>query len=133
MKLREFIKDWVWQLPQNLCGLLWKNMLEENRITEVSNSDSDSVGARVFLQRTKGGVTLGKYMFICQDYTNKYKVIKHECGHVKQSKILGPLYLIVVGIPSIVHAWLHKYVCSDKNYYHFYTESWADRLMDLKR
>lgn len=133
MKLREFIKDWVWQLPQNLCGLLWKNMSEENRITEVSNSDSESVGARVFLQRTKGGVTLGKYIFIYQDYTNKYTVIKHECGHVKQSKILGPLYLIVISIPSIVHAWLHKYICSDKNYYHFYTESWADRLMGLKR
>ena len=47
-------------------------------------------------------------------------------NHVKQSKILGPLYLLVIGIPSILHAWLNDYIhcCANHNegYYHFYTE-----------
>ena len=65
-------------------------------------------------------------------------VIKHECGHVKQSKILGPLYLLVIGIPSILHAWLNKYIrmlleeWRAYNYYHFYTEKWANKFMGIE-
>lgn len=46
----------------------YKSISRNNRITIVENDDSRSVGAEVLLQRTKGGVTLGKYIFICQDY-----------------------------------------------------------------
>ena len=128
---------WLWQLPQNLCGLFYKNISKDNRITEVENNDSRSVGAKVYLQKSLGGVTLGKYIFINQDYTDKEFVIKHECGHVKQSKILGPLYLLVIGIPSLFHAWLSKYIeCCRKNgeynYYHFYTEKLANKLMGIE-
>ena len=118
---------WLWQLPQNLCGIIYRSISEDNRICVIENDDSRSVGAEVCLQKHKGGVTLGKYIFINQDYIDKEAVIKHECGHVKQSKILGPLYLLVIGIPSILHAWLNNYIgCCWKNgeynYYHFYTE-----------
>lgn len=136
MKIRD-IAEWIWQLPQNLCGIVWKSISKGNRIEKVENEDSRNVGAEVYLQRNKGGVTLGKYIFINQDYEDKYMIIKHECGHVKQSKILGPLYLIVIGLPSIIHAWLNNYIgcCrkSPKGYYHWYTESWADKLMGIIR
>lgn len=133
-KVKSLLLDWVWQLPQNLCGLIYKSISRNNRITIVENDDSRSVGAEVILQRTKGGVTLGKYIFICQDYTDKYKVIRHECGHVKQSKLLGPLYLLIIGIPSILHAWLNGYLhcCTNHGtYYHFYPERWANKLMGI--
>ena len=128
---------WLWQLPQNLCGIIYRSISKDNRICVIENDDSRSVGAKVYLQRAKGGVTLGKYVFINQDYTDKEAVIKHECGHVKQSKILGPLYLLVIGIPSILHAWLSNYIgCCWKNgkynYYHFYTEKWANKLMGIE-
>lgn len=128
---------WLWQLPQNLCGIIYRSTSEDNRICVIENNDSRSVDAEVYLQRTKGGVTLGKYIFINQDYIDEEIVIKHECGHVKQSKILGPLYLLVIGIPSILHAWLNNYIgCCWKNgeynYYHFYTEKWANKLMGIE-
>lgn len=128
---------WLWQLPQNLCGIIYRSISEDNRICVVANDDSRSVDAEVYLQRAKGGVTLGKYIFINQDYIDEEIVIKHECGHVKQSKILGPLYLLVIGIPSILHAWLNNYIgCCWKNgeynYYHFYTEKWANKLMGIE-
>lgn len=128
---------WLWQLPQNLCGIIYRSLSKDNRICVIENNDSRSVGAKVYLQKTKGGVSLGKYIFINQDYTDKEIVIKHECGHVKQSKILGPLYLLVIGIPSILHAWLDNYIgCCWKNgeynYYHFYTEKWANKLMGIE-
>ena len=73
---------WLWQLPQNLCGVIYRSVSKDNRISIVENDDSRSVGAKVFLQKSNGGVTLGKYIFIYQDYTDKAHVIKHECGHV---------------------------------------------------
>lgn len=128
---------WLWQLPQNLFGIIYRSISEDNRICVIENDDSRSVGAEVYLQKHKGGVTLGKYIFINQDYIDKEAVIKHECGHVKQSKILGPLYLLVIGISSILHAWLNNYIgCCWKNgeynYYHFYTEKWANKLMGIE-
>ena len=72
--------------------------------------------------------SLSLYIFVSQDYKDLTYVIKHESGHVKQSKILGPLYLLVIGLPSIIHAALHHYVCKNPDYYHFYTERWANKL-----
>ena len=128
---------WLWQLPQNLCGIIYRSISEDNRICVIENNDSRSVGAKVYLQKANGGISLGKYIFINQDYIDEEIVIKHECGHVKQSKILGPLYLLVIGIPSILHAWLNNYIgCCWKNgeynYYHFYTEKWANKLMGIE-
>ena len=128
------IAEWVWQLPQNICGIVWRNIKKDSIITEVGDSMATSVNAKVYLMRAGGGVTLGKYIFISQTYQDQGKVIKHECGHVKQSKMLGPLYLIVIGIPSLLHNIVH-YLCSKIgikwNYYSFYTESWANKLVGI--
>lgn len=132
MKFLEAIK-YVWQLPQNLLGVLWKNVKKENIIIDISNDDLRSVEAEGYLMKAGGAVTLGQYVFISQTYQDQSAVIRHECGHVKQSLILGPLYLIVIGIPSILHAWLNDYIgCDEKEgYSHFYTEKWADKLMGI--
>lgn len=133
MKFLEAIK-YVWQLPQNLLGVLWKNVKKESIIIDISNDDLRSVEAKGYLMKAGGAVTLGQYVFISQTYQDQSAVIRHECGHVKQSLILGPLYLIVIGIPSILHAWLNDYIGCDntpEGYSHFYTEKWADKLMGL--
>lgn len=132
MKFLEAIK-YVWQLPQNLLGVLWKNVKKESIIIDISNDDLRSVEAKGYLMKAGGAVTLGQYVFISQTYQDQSAVIRHECGHVKQSLILGPLYLIVIGIPSILHAWLNDYIGCDEeeSYSHFYTEKWADKLMGI--
>lgn len=126
------VLNYIWQLPQNICGIMWKKIKKNSIIAKVGNSIADSLDAEVYLMKAGGGVTLGKYIFISQTYQDQTNVIKHECGHVKQSKILGPLYLLIVGIPSLLHAWLNDYIGCDKEngYSHFYTEKWADKLMN---
>ena len=59
----------------------------------------------------------------------------HEKGHRIQSKILGPFYLIVIGLPSLIWATLHSSVrrLGTIDYFSFYTEKWADRLGGVKR
>jgi hypothetical protein len=75
-----------------------------------------------------GGVSLGRYVFTnMQDGMISYR---HEFGHSIQSLILGPLYLIIIGIPSSLLA----YNISDalnKRYYWFYTEKWADSIAGI--
>lgn len=129
----ENILYWIWQLPQNLLGVLWRNIKKDSIITDISNNDIKSVGAKAYLIKAGGAVTLGKYVFISQTYRDQSITIKHECGHVKQSKMLGPLYLIVIGVPSILHRWLNDYIgCDEENgYSHFYTEKCADKLMGI--
>jgi len=56
----------------------------------------------------------------------------HEFGHCVQSILLGPLYWIVVAIPSVV--WcnvpmfrkLHNTRETKHNYYKLYCEGWAN-------
>lgn len=132
-KIKNFFMNWVWQLPQNLLGVIWKNIKKDSIIAPISNNDIESVGAKAYLIKARGAVTLGKYVFISHTYRDQGMIIKHECGHVKQSKMLGPLYLIVIGVPSILHAWLNDYIGCDgeSGYSHFYTEKWSDKLMNI--
>ena len=130
--MREFFINYIWQLPQNLLGMLYKDCISDNIITRVN---CDATDYECYLTKYGGGVTLGRYIFVHQNYTDLSNVILHEIGHTKQSRILGPLYLIIIGIPSISWAGLRKLIPALKkiNYYSFYTESWANKLMGLNK
>lgn len=117
---------WLWQCPQNLLGLLFIMCLAPSKI--VHRYDFLTVRQS---RRMRGGISLGFYVFI-QEGVSLF-TIWHEQGHYRQSLLLGPLYLIVIGVPSILWAALHRYVAPCKSYYWFYTERWADRLGGIKR
>ena len=80
-----------------------------------------------------GGISLGRYIIVNQFARDK--TIYHELGHCRQSMYLGWLYLIVIGIPSIVWAGLYGKVIkpTTNGYYKFYTEKWADKLGNVQR
>ena len=75
-----------------------------------------------------GGVSLGNYIFILNSNDNDF-AIKHELGHRIQSMILGPLYLLIVGLPSalfnVISSHSKKF---SKNYYRRFPENWANKL-----
>ena len=130
--MKEFFINYIWQLPQNLLGILYKDCISDDIITRVN---CDATDYECYLTRNGGGVTLGRYIFVNQNYTDLSNVILHEIGHTKQSRILGPLYLIIIGIPSISWAGLRRLIPTLKkiNYYSFYTENWANKLMGLNK
>ncbi len=51
-------------------------------------------------------------------------------GHTIQSLILGPLYLIIIGIPSVLWGFFGAKKRKEKQipYGAFFTEEWANRL-----
>lgn len=110
---------YAWQLPQNLVGLIYGKIVKAIKL-------GDYYGARTYYHKYGGSVTLGDYIYL--DKHAGEKTLRHEYGHTMQSKILGWLYLIVIGLPSILHAIVH----TKGDYYHFYTEKWANKLADKK-
>ena len=108
---------WLWQLPQNIIGYCLYKYYKGYEICTKEICGND-IHCRLS-NNINGGVTLGNYIIL-----NNVKYLQHEIGHTKQSKKLGPLYLFVIGIPSIIHAALHTKLCKQTDYYHFYTEHW---------
>ena len=119
----------IWQLPQHIVALIYFGYLV--MICKDLGVDSRYKQAIVIPCIMRGAVTLGNYVFV--GLNSEYrKTVKHELGHTIQSKILGPLYLIVIGIPSITYCGLRRLFPSlrKKNYYDFYTEKWANNLSE---
>lgn len=119
----------IWQLPQHLLAILYIGYLVI--MCKDLGVDSRYKQAIVIPCIMRGAVTLGCYVFV--GLNSEYrKTVKHELGHTIQSKILGPLYLIVIGIPSIIYCGLRRIfpLLRKKNYYNFYTEKWANNLSE---
>lgn len=119
----------IWQLPQHIVALIYFGYLV--MMCKDLGVDSRYKQAIVIPCIMRGAVTLGNYVFV--GLNSEYKeTVKHELGHTIQSKILGPLYLIVIGIPSITYCGLRRLFPSlrKKNYYDFYTEKWANNLSE---
>lgn len=118
---------YLWQLPQNLLGLLLLAIYRP----EVS---SDYLDVRLhYSTRINGGISLGRHIIVSDRYrAYNGNTEKHEYGHTRQSRMLGPLYLIVVGLPSLIWAaWWHP--GRGVSYFSFWTERWADKIGGVKR
>jgi len=113
----------VWELPQNLLGLTLL-VLVHRRIDERRRE-----AGRLFLRTRSTGVSLGWFVFWCTDEA----IRRHEYGHTIQSRLLGPLYLPLVGLPSVLRALYARAYRRRTGrwwprYFHGYPENWADRL-----
>ena len=119
----------IWQLPQHIVAIIYFGYLV--MMCKDLGIDSRYKQAIVIPCVMRGAITLGNYVFV--GLNSEYKeTVKHELGHTIQSKILGPLYLIIIGIPSITYCGLRRIFPSlrKKNYYNFYTEKWANNLSE---
>lgn len=120
-----FILLCIWQLPQLIVAIVMLPFM--GRLTKVADRHFN-----FGFQGTKmsGGISLGPISFVSPYSASKQEVIAHEVdGHTVQSKILGPFYLFVIGLPSIFHAM--KYDYRKSCYYDFWTESWANKCAKL--
>lgn len=124
---------YAWQLPQNLLGLLVLAFVGVNVPYDVRGKRIRWPSSFIyFSDRMSGGISLGQYVILSARYVLDINAWYHERGHHLQSIILGPLYLLVIGIPSLLWAawWNPK---RSRDYHWFYTESWADKLGGVER
>ena len=131
----------IWELPQVLLGLsVFVFMKFRRRIVRIVREKH-----HFFIETPNTGVSLGWFIF-WTPRGNRFMYLKNDCrmheyGHALQSARLGPLYLLVVGIPSlsrVFYRWWYrkKYHQRWGNYYNGFPEDWADSLggiIDPKR
>ena len=116
------IINWTWCLPQTLLGLIWFIYIKLSKNYYKSYKYKNAYLTEYI--RMTNGVSLGYFIFSSGLDTTT----RHEYGHYKQSLMLGPLYLLVIGLPSIMWAIVHSNFNLSKSYHSFYTEKWADKL-----
>ena len=92
--MKEFVL-WIWQLPQNLLGLLLLLYYQHEQEYHRFN------GRRFYYTREMvSGISLGNY--IIMNRKDKEDGMRHEYGHSVQSRRLGWLYLLIIGLPSLL-------------------------------
>ena len=129
----------TWGLPQSLCGLLV--FLRYRRQPHEMYS-----GACVTRWPKETSVSLGMFIFLSDNaYTSEtdsleqadershlMRLFVHEYGHSIQSLFIGPMYLLAVGLPSILWNQLpvfHRKREREKiSYYDVYPEKQANKL-----
>ena len=119
---------YIWQLPQNIIGLLvilFTGAKKDYRNLWISD-------------KYNFGVSLGNYV-IFGGFPNN-KDVQHERGHQKQSLYLGWFYLIIIGLPSFIGNIYDRIAHKNwdwKDSYNWYYkqpwEAWADKLGGVER
>lgn len=119
-----FVLSFIWQLPQNLVALVMMPFLGKLELISYKKLCFAFKGSRM-----SGGISLGNFAFLSPYSAKKVATVAHEQeGHTFDSKLMGPLYLFIIGIPSIIHTFHKDCPC----YYHFYTERWANKHAGLE-
>lgn len=121
---------YLWQLPQNLLGLIIIKVL---RTIHCVTEDY------YFSKKFRFAISLGKYIIFSGYYPSDFS-LAHERGHQKQSLYLGPLYLIIVVLPALIrnifsylflrNRWVYDTYL--RWYYSGYPENWANKLSGVQ-
>ncbi|MGD8317912.1 MAG: hypothetical protein PVH76_09185 [Myxococcales bacterium] len=128
----------AWEAPQTALGaLVLAAEAARKRIIRVEVEDG-----RWVVESKGTGVSLGHIVFWSRESSRWHDLDTrnraHELGHTKQSRMLGWLYLPVVGVPSIsraAYALMYRELTGKQwtRYYRGYPEKWADRLGGVTR
>ena len=122
-----YLIQWTWGLPVNIFGvaafLICK--LKGYRTEKFANAYITYVPWKF------GGIALGLFIFVRENHPKEfwtYNVRIHEYGHTWQVLLLGPLFWLVIGLPSFI--WCHCFEGYRRkrriSYYTFYPEKWAN-------
>jgi hypothetical protein len=122
-----------------LAGLILSYFILKGRIDAIEHYNS-----RYYVWvngASRWGVSLGFFVFLSNVYYSDKDTVKHEYGHTIQSLWWGPLYLIVIGIPSAIcnNLWdrlMHKDWLPERRikwYYTRFPELQADKLGGVER
>lgn len=115
-----------WCILQNIVGLgVWIYSKFRGYCKRIK-TDEGFIYYEVDNSNPCYGVSLGFFVFLQQMYNSDRITQHHEYGHELQSMLLGPLYLILIGLPSGLSNLLNT-AKTDTIYYNYPWESWADR------
>lgn len=113
----------TWGFPQTIAGAVV-------RLFAKGSSAAKFRTALVYEWSLESGLSLGPFVFV--PVRCSQQLLVHEYGHTIQSLLLGPLYVPLVVVPSLVWAglpWLHRWrKARHISYYALPIERWANWL-----
>lgn len=127
---------WLWQLPQNIVGNICS--IGARTYRKLFTKDKELIVV-YFKPWFRSAVSLGNIIIMDSllwdlPFDEFDKSLNHEHGHQKQSRMLGPLYLIVIGLPSLLgNIYARIFNKDSKWYYKQPWEAWADKLGGVER
>ena len=85
------------------------------------------------LPNKSGSLSLGLFFFLHPKAVDNEFTKRHEWGHTRQSLMLGPLYLLVIALPSAIWCNCFRRYREEKkiDYFVLYTEKWANKCAGL--
>ena len=115
--------QFTWGLTVNLAGLIVFLCCRKR-----FRSETFCNGIVTYLPGNRGGLSLGIFIFLSAHGTqDSNRLCVHEYGHTVQCLFLGPLYWVVVAIPSVI--WCHFFAGYRKRrgipYDALFCERWA--------
>lgn len=133
LKIVKAVLFYIWQftyaLAQNIIGLI---MLAIYKSKGAKSEWYHNALITYIDKKNFGGVSLGMFIFINQkrEGDNLHDTKIHEYGHTVQSLILGPVWLFVIAIPSMIWCNTPYFVKMRKeknvSYYRAYCEGWSN-------
>ncbi len=124
-----YLIQFTWGLPQNLMGLIVYILMHKKCEHERFYN---SFVTYIKTGKPFGGVSFGIFIFVNADRAADWRhdTLIHEYGHTIQSLVLGPLWMFVIALPSVVWCNLPALVRyrkeKDVSYYALYCEGWAN-------
>jgi hypothetical protein len=108
-KIGQIFSRLTWELPQTLGGYLTSsvaNMAYDSDVSYYAGATVTKVNNQDF-----GGITLGSYILGDKEIgiNPNNSLFQHEFGHTLQSRVYGPSYLFLIGIPSLISASTNDY------------------------
>ena len=118
-----YLLQFTWGFTVNLAGLLVFLCCRKHFQSKTFRN-----AIVTYLPGNRGGLSLGIFIFLSvRDTREDSRLCAHEYGHTIQCLLLGPLYWVVIAIPSVI--WYHFFAGYRKKrgipYDALYCEHWA--------
>ncbi len=123
-----YFVQWTWGLVVNAVGWLAFTIC-----TKIKGYRWQHFGYAkiVYVPWKGGGLSMGLFIFMKDQHPSRewtYNCRIHEYGHTWQCLLLGPLYYIVIALPSVI--WCNCFAGYRKKnnvpYSKLYCEAWAN-------
>ena len=132
-----------WDPGLNICSIFLRNtwerpQLDLGRVISHFRNNLDDVTVDYYKGATvikgtedSGAMTLGSYINGGPNLSEELlddSMLEHEYGHTFQSRILGPFYLPVVGIPSFMGSGVYYMSNGSHQHRNEWYEVWSNQL-----
>ena len=126
--LFSYVSRFTWESKQTVLGNFVSHFRNNFWRTNVEYYHGATLVNRNGHRNNGWGMTLGSYIngYNLEADPQKERTFAHEYGHTKQSMVLGPLYLSLVGIPSIIGSVSDDIGLSD--HHREWYEVWSNQM-----